>query len=59
MAIIILVMALFAAGMVCDDIRQSRARRKRVLDLRNLATRLAFDDFNPNRDESFTMGWDI
>jgi hypothetical protein len=37
--------------------KQSRARQQRSLDLQTLAAQLAFDDFNPNRDEEFVMGW--
>ena len=53
----ILLMVLVGAGMVFDTVRQSRARRQRVSDLRGLATRLGFEDFNPNRDERFIQGW--
>jgi hypothetical protein len=53
----ILIMVFVGMSIIVSNISQSRAKRKRVLDLRNLATRLAFDDFNPNRDESFSMGW--
>jgi len=45
------VAALVASG------RKTRAARQRSLDLQTLATRLKFDDFNPNRDEGFVMGW--
>jgi hypothetical protein len=38
-------------------IRQKRAIRQRSSDLQTLAGRLQFDDFNPNRDEGFAMGW--
>ena len=38
-------------------LRQKRAERTRTLDLQTLATRLKFDNFNPNRDEGFAMGW--
>jgi hypothetical protein len=36
---------------------QKRAGRRRSFDLQSLAGRLQFDDFNPNRDEGFAMGW--
>jgi hypothetical protein len=55
--ITVLIMVLVAAIMIVANVTQSRARQKRVLDLRSLATHLAFDDFNPNRDESFSIGW--
>jgi len=42
---------------VVINIYKTRARRKRALDLQILATRLKFDDFNPNRDEGFAVGW--
>jgi hypothetical protein len=50
-------MVLVAVCMIVANVSQSRARRQRALDFRSLATRLAFDDFNPNRDESFASGW--
>jgi len=53
----ILFMVLFGLGMIFDNVRQSRTKRQRVSDLRGLATRLGFDDFNPARDESFPLGW--
>jgi hypothetical protein len=53
----ILIFIVVGAGVILAGINQSRARRKRVSDLRNLATRLGFEDFNPNRDEAFTRGW--
>jgi hypothetical protein len=53
----ILLMVLVGAGMIFDTLRQSRTKRQRVSDLRGLATRLGFDDFNPNRDENFVIGW--
>jgi hypothetical protein len=54
--VILLVGAVVMSGIV-GSIIQMRARRKRSLDLRTLATRLGFDDFNPDRDEGFAMGW--
>jgi hypothetical protein len=45
------------AGMIFDTVRESRAKRQRVSDLQGLATRLGFEDFNPNRDVGFAMGW--
>jgi hypothetical protein len=36
---------------------QMRAARNRSGDLRSLAARLGFEDFNPDRDEAFAMGW--
>ncbi len=53
----ILLMLVVGVSLIVANVSQSRARRKRVLDLRNLATRLGFENFNPNRDESFSMGW--
>ena len=50
-------MVVIAGGMFLDNIRQSRARRQRVFDLRSLAACLKFDSFNPNHDENFSMGW--
>jgi hypothetical protein len=42
---------------IVANIYKTRARRKRALDLQILATRLKFDDFNPNRDEGFALDW--
>lgn len=53
----ILLMVLVGVSMIVSNISQSRAKRKRVLDLQRLATRLKFDDFNPNNDEQFVAGW--
>ncbi|HSY29091.1 MAG TPA: hypothetical protein VK832_16395 [Burkholderiaceae bacterium] len=39
------------------SLKQSRVRRQRVLELNELATRMAFDSFNPDSDETFTLGW--
>jgi hypothetical protein len=48
--------AVVVAGIV-GSLIQMRVRRKRSLDLRMLATRLGFEDFSPDRDEGFAMGW--
>jgi hypothetical protein len=52
---------LFLAGIVVigivSSIRQNRARGQRLKDMAILAERLGFDDFNPDRDESFILGW--
>ena len=53
----VLLYVLIGIGVIIASIRQSRAARKRSLDLQALTTRLAFDDFNPNRDHGFAMGW--
>jgi hypothetical protein len=37
--------------------KQSRVGRQRILELNELATRLAFDSFNPESDEQFMLGW--
>jgi hypothetical protein len=42
---------------ILASLKQGRAARQRSLDLQTLATRLAFDNFNPSRDEGFAMGW--
>ncbi len=47
----------FGVIMIVSSIHQARTRRERVLGMRNLATRLSFDDFNPNRDYQFATGW--
>ena len=53
----ILLFVLVGIVMVVRSINQSRAGRTRVFDLRNLAARLGFDSFNPNRDRDFALGW--
>jgi hypothetical protein len=53
----ILIMFLVGVSMILASINQSRAKTKRVLDLRSLTARLGFESFNPNRDENFSMGW--
>jgi hypothetical protein len=53
----ILLAASIGIAMIASNIRQQRATRQRSLDLQALTGRLKFDDFNPNRDESFPMGW--
>ena len=55
--LVILVFGALVVAGIFGAVRQQRAQRQRVLDLRLLAERLAFDDFNPNRDEAFAMGW--
>jgi len=56
------ILIIFAFGAVLiigiwQGLRQARTARSRSLELRLLAGRLSFDDFNPNRDDGFTMGW--
>src|SRR5664280_2740285 len=51
MMIFIVVAAIVAA------IKQGRVDRSRTLYLQILATQLKFDDFSPDRDEGFAMGW--
>jgi hypothetical protein len=46
-----------AIGVFIASIFQKRVRQQRMLDLQILAQRLGFDDFNPNRDETFVQGW--
>ena len=46
-----------AIGVLVAGIFQKRARQQRTLDLQILARRLGFDDFKPNRDETFVQGW--
>ena len=36
---------------------QKRTREDRSWRLQELAVELKFDEFNPNRDEGFAMGW--
>jgi len=53
----ILLAAAFGIAMIMETIRQKRAVQRRSLDLQALSSRLDFDNFNPHRDDSFTMGW--
>ncbi len=42
---------------VVAAIKQKRLAEGRSLELQVMAGQLKFDDFNPNRDEGFAMGW--
>ena len=42
---------------VWQSLRQSRKFQRRIFDLRALAERLGFEDFNPKPDERFAVGW--
>jgi hypothetical protein len=53
----VLLYAVIGIGVIVTSIRQSHVARQRMADLRRLAARLTFDDFNPNRDQGFAMGW--
>jgi hypothetical protein len=53
----ILVMVAVIVTGVMGSMNQMRARRNRSFDMRMLAARLQFEDFNPAHDESFAMGW--
>jgi hypothetical protein len=53
----ILIFVVVGVSVIVTGVNQSRAKRQRALDLRDLATRLGFEDFNPNRDDAFTRGW--
>jgi hypothetical protein len=53
----ILLYVLIGIAAFAASINHKRADRTRVLDLQTLAGRLKFEDFNPNRDEGFAMGW--
>src|ERR1039457_1544174 len=53
----ILLYVLIGIAVFAASIKQQRAGRRRSFDLQTLAGRLQFDDFNPNRDEGFAMGW--
>ena len=52
-----LVFVAFVIAGIIATTRQNRDARQRSLDLRALSERLQFDDFNPNHDEGFVMGW--
>src|ERR1035438_686656 len=53
----VLMVTSFVVAAIVAAIKQGRADRQRSLNLQTLASRLRFDDFNPNRDEGFAMGW--
>jgi len=53
----ILVIAGVGTASILAGLRKGRTARVRSLQLQMLADRLKFDDFNPNRDERFAMGW--
>lgn len=44
-------------AVIISKFYQFRQGQKRSADLRALATRLEFDDFNPEHDEAFAEGW--
>jgi hypothetical protein len=48
---------LAGTAVIVAAIRQKRGERQRALELRRLASQLAFDNFNPARDNEFAMGW--
>ena len=52
-----LVFAAFVIAGIIATTRQNRAARLRSLDLRMLSERLQFDEFSPNKDKEFVMGW--
>jgi hypothetical protein len=53
----VLMVISFVVAAIVATLRQGRANRQRSRDLQMLAMRLGFEDFNPNRDEGFAMGW--
>ena len=53
----ILFYVLIGIAVFVASINRKRADRMRALDLQTLAGQLKFDDFNPNHDEGFAMGW--
>jgi hypothetical protein len=55
--VVVLVFVAVVITGIWGSLRQKRADRLRSLEMQELAERLKFDDFNPNRDEGFVMGW--
>ena len=53
----ILFIVVFVVVGTFASLNQSRARRQRSADLQALATRLAFESFDPENDETFALGW--
>ncbi len=55
--ILTMMFGVMVVAAIVATIRQKRTRETRPLELQLLAGRLKFDDFNPNRDGDFVMGW--
>ncbi len=55
--VLVLVAIWIVVAAIVSALKSGRAERHRSLALQLLATRLGFDDFNPDRDEGFAMGW--
>jgi hypothetical protein len=53
----ILVAVLIGVSVIVASLARTRANRNRLLELQMLAARLKFDEFKPDRDEGFAMGW--
>jgi hypothetical protein len=53
----ILVGIIVGASVIVTALKQIRAARSRVLELQVLTERLQFDEFNPNKDPKFVIGW--
>ena len=56
----LLMLAVFGGAMIIALLTGAgrlRTREERSYALQELATQLKFDEFNPNRDEDFAMGW--
>jgi hypothetical protein len=53
----ILLVVLFVVAGGIMSMKQNRARRQRSVELQALATRMVFESFNPDSDETFTLGW--
>jgi hypothetical protein len=53
----ILAVFVFAVAAVVQGVKRARDRASRESALRNLTAQLGFDDFNPDRYESFAQAW--
>lgn len=55
--LVILCFGLVVVVSILQSLRQQRAGQNRSGALRMLSARLAFDEFKPDRDEGFMLGW--
>jgi hypothetical protein len=53
----VLFFLLIGIAVIVAGLNQNRAARQRSADLQNLVAQLKFDNFNPNRDETFATSW--
>jgi len=56
-SLMIIAFVIAAMAAIIREARANRAERRRLLDLQLLAARLGFEEFKPDRDEAFALGW--